>query len=340
MTDTAHSTPPANSGLRQVRARIILIGGILPVLIAVLATLLMLTWMGELPDPIAIHWGPSGVDGYGPAAGLLFVPLGMTALFSFFAVVSAIGAAAEFGITRTQKILLVSGLWLSIALSAGIAGSFELQRGLSDAAQAEGPLVPLLIGVLVGLAAAAGAWFLLPQADTIVSNAEDAEPLSVGKGEHLAWTRAVSISPFVLTILVVAVVLVAIVSILTLVIGNGGFWTSVASLALIVVVGSSVSYWRVTADRHGLSVRSIFGWPRIRVWADDIASARVIDVNAAGEFGGWGYRWAGKGRTGIILRDGQAIEVTKKNGKSFVVTVDDARTGARVLATVIARKGR
>jgi hypothetical protein len=57
-------------------------------------------------------------------------------------------------------------------------------------------------------------------------------------------------------------------------------------------------------------------------------------VNPLAEFGGWGWRWGADGRVGVVLRAGEGIQVTRTNGKRFVVTVDDAQTGASVLAGV------
>jgi len=320
-----------------MRAKLILIGGILPVAIAAITTVVMLTWIGDLPDPIAVHWSGSSPDGFGSPLAFVFVPLIITTFFAVFVVASVLGALASQNVSRVQKFLVVTSLGLGVLLSVGMGVSVAIQRGLADATSAPSPVLGLLSGLVLGVALAAVAWFLLPKAEAISHEGEEVSPMPKAKGEKLVWSRSVSISPFVLAVVGAAVVLVMAVSVLTLVVGNDSVWTALWSLGLVVVVGSAASYWRVTADRHGLSVRSHLGWPRVRIWADDIARVRVIEVNATGEFGGWGYRWAGKGRTGIILRDGDAIEITKKNGKSFVVTVDDARTGARVLAAIIAR---
>lgn len=43
------------------------------------------------------------------------------------------------------------------------------------------------------------------------------------------------------------------------------------------------------------------------------------------------------GATGVVLRSGEAIEVQRTGGRRFVVTVDDAQTGAALLGTLVAR---
>lgn len=61
-------------------------------------------------------------------------------------------------------------------------------------------------------------------------------------------------------------------------------------------------------------------------------------VDRKGEFGGWGLRLSVDRRFGVVLRAGEAIEVTRANGKRFVVTVDDAGTGAALLEALIAAR--
>ena len=56
-----------------------------------------------------------------------------------------------------------------------------------------------------------------------------------------------------------------------------------------------------------------------------------------GEFGGWGLRWAPGGGFGVVLRSGPGIRITRTNGKTFSVTVDDAEAGAALLTALAAR---
>ena len=63
----------------------------------------------------------------------------------------------------------------------------------------------------------------------------------------------------------------------------------------------------------------------------------MVDVSPFAEFGGWGYRVGRGGRVGIVLRSGPALQVERTGGRSLVVTVDDAATGAALLNTLAAR---
>lgn len=329
----------AEQARRRTHRSAIIVGGVIPVAIVAAAAIVMTSWLPELPDPIAIHWNGAGPDGYGPALLMILMPLAIVVLFSVFAVGAAWRVRESGQPVRTQKLVLVTSVWLSVLLSIGPGSSVAGQRGLTDASQAGDVGPSLLFGVGLGLALAAGAWFLLPAADTTLEMGTRPEPVELTGSERVSWSRTVIINPIVMTVIGFALVLALGATVFTLVVANAGAGFAIASLVLVLLLASTTSYWRVTADRRGLIVRSVLGWPRIYIRAAEIRAVQVVYLNPTGEFGGWGYRWAGQGRTGVIMRAGEAIEVTRNNGKRFVVTVDDAETGAGVLAALIIQRG-
>lgn len=329
----------------SVRRTAVLVGGIIPVAIAAIVTVAMLSWLPELPDPIATHWGGAGPngfgpDGFGPAIGLIFLPLGITVLFSLFAVGSTLANSTGRGLAWTQKFLLVTSVWLSTMLSIGIGWSVAAQRGLTDASKAPDPGLPLLLGAVGGLVLAAALWFLLPKTDAAREQGVAPAPVDITKTERVSWSRAVTMSPVMFAVIGLVVVVSTGVAVFSFLSARGGAWIAIASLALVLVVAFMTSFWRVSADRRGFLARGVLGWPRIRIPVSDIASVQVIDINPMADFGGWGYRWGGNGRSGVIMRTGPSIEVTRRNGKRFVVTVDGAATGASVLAALLAQQAR
>ena len=114
-------------------------------------------------------------------------------------------------------------------------------------------------------------------------------------------------------------------------------WLLGAVGVLLLVLAATTVAFHVRVDDSGLSVDSVLGLPRFRLRLADIASAAAVDVNPMGEFGGWGLRLSVDRRFGVVLRQGEAIEVTRGNGRRFVVTVDDAATGAALLQALIAQ---
>jgi hypothetical protein len=96
---------------------------------------------------------------------------------------------------------------------------------------------------------------------------------------------------------------------------------------------------RVRTDEVGLTVEfGLVPWLRKRVPLARIRDAGHRDVRAFRDFGGWGYRIKG-GATGIVQRSGDALAVRLDSGREFVVTVDDARTGAAVLNGLLTPRG-
>ncbi|MFP3821360.1 hypothetical protein SB658_21920, partial [Bacillus sp. SIMBA_008] len=59
--------------------------------------------------------------------------------------------------------------------------------------------------------------------------------------------------------------------------------------------------FRVRVTPEGFAARALIGWPRIEIPLDEVESARAVDVSPFGEFGGWGWRIALDGRTGIVI---------------------------------------
>ncbi|SDS70540.1 hypothetical protein [Microterricola viridarii] len=331
------STQHANPEQRAVtRSRLLLVAVVLPLAVAVASALVIISWIPTLPAVIGIHWGSEGVNDFGSPWELVAIVLGTVGLFSGVMAFS-FAHLAERGRPRpAQKVLAVTSLWLSVLLSVGIAGSVATQRGLSDASTAPDPLPWLLLGALLGLVAAAAAWFLLPRADRTPPYAFDVEPLDVGPSERVFWTGTVSAARGVL-LLILAVFALGIGSTLAAALGGEEVLVLVLlPLFVVLAVALTTVRWRVSVGQHGVNVVSVAGWPAIRIPLSEVADVRLIAVNPVGDFGGWGWRWNG-GRTGIILQAGPAIEVTRSNGKVLVVPVDDAETAVAVLQGAGAR---
>lgn len=325
---------------RSTRRRIVIVDAVLPIAIAIVAAIAMFSWLPELPDPIAIHWSGSGPDGFGPALPLIFLPLGIAAVFSLFSVGSSLANAPGSGIAWTQKVLVSTSVWLSTMLSVGVGGSIAMQRGLSDARDALDVGWWVLAGAGAGLVLAAGSWFLLPKADTGSPAGVAPEPIEVHGTERVSWTRTARLGNTAIAVILLAFVAVLVVLVIDLVASQGPVWIPVTVLAVLAALAATNTWWRVSADRRGFLVQGMLGWPRRLIPLGDIRTVQVIDVNPTRDFGGWGWRWGGGGRSGVILRAGEAIEVTHSSGKRFVVTVDGAATGAGVLAALLAQRTR
>src|SRR5690606_19746178 len=88
--------------------------------------------------------------------------------------------------------------------------------------------------------------------------------------------------------------------------------------------------FRVRVNGEGLQARSLMGWPNSRIPLSTIEKVEVVDIDPFAEFGGWGWRLGLDGRRGVVMRKGEALQITHR-GRVFVVTVDGAPEAAAVL---------
>ena len=73
--------------LARAKSSFVLVGIVAPLLIGFAATLVVLLWLPELPDPVATHWSATGgPDGFSPAWSLpvmiAALTVGLTALLA------------------------------------------------------------------------------------------------------------------------------------------------------------------------------------------------------------------------------------------------------------------
>ena len=324
---------------RTARTAFWWVGVIVPTVILAVATIVIGVWTPGLPDPVAIHWGTRGVNGYGPAwiyvalcAGLGGGMVLLIAMLALFAHRMPQGSTTR-PIPRWSPTTRLLG-----AMNLGLAGMVALlslvgagvQRGLADATQAPdvGGWSLLGFGLLVVLTALG--WLLQPKVQVTAEPGTQAR-LRLAPGEQAAWFGTAAMGRPGVIGLSVAVLLLVITTVWTFALGGDSGWIMAVVTALVVILIATTLVFRVRINRHGLRVRSVAGWPRWNIAASEITDARTVDVNPMAEFGGWGVRIAVDGRMGVVLRTGEALQVTRKRGRTFIVTIDDARTAAAVL---------
>ncbi|MGW2015622.1 hypothetical protein [Streptomyces sp. NPDC001927] len=309
------TTRPTTTRLRAFAA--------LPFLLALAAHLTVLGLTADrLPDSLATHFASDGrADGW-------------TALAAFALLSSGLLLGLGAGWTALVRRAALWGAWLT----AGAVGALMVllvrdNLDATDPAQVVSPLANLTgaggIAALVGWALTR---LVPPQETPSAADAENVETLPLGPSEVAGWSRATGSRPMTLAgaVLVAAAPVVALLGPwpVGLVVGAAG--------ALVLVL----SRLRVTVDRRGLTVRpALAPWPRVSVPLDEVASASAREIDALGEFGGWGYRVRAH-RTGMVLRSGEALVVRREGGREFAVTVSDARTAAALLNTLAERRGR
>jgi hypothetical protein len=313
------------------RLRIVVIGAVVPIVIAAVGIAVMLSWSADLPDPVAIHWNGSGEpDGFGSLAGLTLMIGGIAA--GFGAIVTLATLFQSAGVyTRT---LLGTSVWLSTLITVGVVGSVYMQRGLADArdvGDGAGVGFWLLAGAVGGLLLAVPAALLAPRAPLVAHDEAATPALGLAERERAVWSRSTAPQSWLFAVLFGGVFLLLGVATVSLAVSGEPYWSTLLIAVLLLLVAVGTSFWRVRVSSTGFAVRSLLGLPRFTVPIEQIESARVTQVSPLGDFGGWGVRWGSNGRIGVVVRSGEALEVSRTRGRTIVVTVEDAASAAALI---------
>lgn len=333
-------TTTSTADVRRARRAYLAVATWIPIAATSVAVALMIMWLGDVPADIAVHWGPDGApDRFGPAwsSPLLAAVLGY-GLAGLFAGIGIAGSrSGEWG--PVLRFLGALSCGLSLFLMALFTGVLAAQRGLDDAADAPSILIPLAIAAGAGIITGIVAWFLQPA--VAVSGGTAAIPasaLDLEPGERAVWLRTTTMARPAIVAIIGVTLLMAGLAIVTGLTGGELWWLFTALAVLFAILSATTCVFGVRVSEAGLRVTSIAGFPRFGVALADVAGVSVVNVAPMADFGGWGIRSGLDGRFGIVLRGGEAIQVARRSGGPFVVTVDDAATGAAVLSALAARE--
>ncbi|MET0725384.1 MAG: DUF1648 domain-containing protein [Leifsonia sp.] len=323
------------SGIRPDEARTLrLVTVWVPVVVVLLTVGLILSWLPRLPDPVATHWGPGGeADAFGSPWVSIGALVGISALFI---AVMALSLAASIRRGRIAPAALRPTAALAPAVTVLLcvitAGTLAIQVDAESATDASGIGWIIGGGIAAAILTGLGAWFVLPSRAADAASAPTPEsPVVVAPGERLVWTRRASTARGLIAVPLV----LAVVAFIPVLVDPSAWWITALILA-VDVLASLTLVARVTVDARGLTVRALLGIRLLHVPIAAVASASVVDVDAFGEFGGWGVRMDATGRRGVVLASGEALQVQRVSGAPVLVAVEDARTGAAVLAGLAA----
>jgi hypothetical protein len=280
-------------------------------------------------SPLIVHWGGNGADRTGPwwTYAILIAAIGVpiVAGTGFF-----LARATQLSGFNAWMPAVVVGVTVFHTIGLGVAVVLFNHSPLV-------PLVPLLGGAVLGVIAALVTWRVLPHEEPLPPSVPRADSIPVKSTEVAAWTgRFIPPGALVGIIVgaIVAIVVLDLVLNITTRVHTLAIWIAPAILMIVLV---STAEFRIRASSAGLTVRSAIGWPAFRIPANDIARAGVVTIDPLADFGGWGLRWVvgpgGKGRWALASHKGEALEVVRKDGRSMVISVEDAATAAAVLET-------
>jgi len=324
--------------VQRHRRPAIWLGAGFPLLVTVVAVGLQLSWWGDLPDPIAVHWTGNTVDGFGSKVMVPWATAILALVFPLIMTVAVLAALDRGSRGPNLRFMISVAASFAVIMATLLTGSLYIQRGLVDAADAGsiGPVV--LASVVGGVVAGVIAWFLQPRQETVVGG-EQATPLEMSPSERAVWASEIGMTPALIIVVGLGTLMSAVAAVMIWI--NGDRVVAIPLTVTAVVIAVLVfgySRARVMVDERGLTVKPVIGWPRFHVPVEEIEAVETRDVSGLAEFGGYGFRWI-PGAFGVILNRGEAISVTRSNGRRFVVTVDDAATGAGLLQAYAQRRG-
>jgi hypothetical protein len=292
----------------------------------------------RLPASIATHYDGSGVpnDFVGRDAVLfvgagLLLPLGIVWTWCTVGRTGPVPPLALWG--------MPAGGWALAAFPGYVlTAMLHANAGAADGASARFPAWHFALALGIALTAAAlGALLARAIVGSIPPGQAPQTPqggttdrIDLGANEVASWARG--LAPW--TMLLAGVATLA---------GSAAGWLAagwVVSLPLLLLglTALLLASAYVTVDRRGLTVApALLPWPAIRIPLSGMAEASTRRISPTADFGGWGYR-VRMHRTGLVTRSGDALVVRRRSGREFVVTVDDAATGAALLATLLDRR--
>lgn len=329
--------------VRGAYRRFLLIGLLVPLVVAAVAVALQLWWLPSLPDSAAIHWSASGADGFAPRwlYPLLTGALAVGLPLLFAGIARAAARAGEWG--PNLRLLGAVSVGTSLGLSLALTWSVAMQRGLTDAADAPGVGTALLVALGVGVVAGVVGWSAQPAvSSTGTAGPGQVAPMMLAEGERVVWLRTTTMSRGGMWALLAGLLALAVAVFATALAGPDRRlpWIFAGVLVVFLLAVLSTTVFRVRVDESGLTVRSGVGVPRFTVPLGEVATAEAARVQALAEFGGIGIRSVPGRRFGVVLRSGEALRVRRIDGREFVVTVDDASTAAALLTALVARARR
>jgi hypothetical protein len=283
-----------------------------------------------LPDPLATHWALDGTPDGSLDRTVLW--LGATGLWLVLWGVLVVRARRGGRLPEAVPVLGVGGF---------LAGLMWVTAGANEGAASWQAADEVGVPAALAAVAAGGllAWLALVLERRQEHDAAVAEPgaasIGLGRDEHAVWVGHASSPRMALGGSLLGLVLAG----AGLVTEGAAGWILIVSALVVALAVTWVSTVRVTASERGLRIAfGPFGVPSKRMPLERIERAEATEIEPL-RWGGWGYRWAGPGRTSVIVRRGPGLVLDLRGGGRFAVTVDEPAPAAGLLNDLRRRDG-
>lgn len=188
---------------------------------------------------------------------------------------------------------------------------------------------PAAVSALAGAGGAVLAWRGLPAGRRVGS--VRLRPEGAGGGAPPEWAASLRPEGPVAVFVAVSLAPLGIFTAWLWATGSKGRWFLLATAVGTGLLMAAFLFFRVRVTPAGLGVRSVLGWPRFNIPLHDIRAVRVERIDPLADFGGWGLRW-GRGRTGIVMGEGEGIVIERAGGRVFAVTTPEAAVPVEILS--------
>ncbi|RSZ62062.1 DUF1648 domain-containing protein [Corynebacterium hylobatis] len=294
----------------------------IPALTLLAAVIWSLTILGELPDPVASHFGADGTaDGFSSPLTLI---LGLAVLGVFLLALFAAIARSGFTSGTSARFMAGIGAGSVILLAVLLALMLDAQRGLTDATAAtlDGSL-PLAFGI-----AAAGGLLVALLARPVVTETPVPEPAEIPLSDtsRAVWFGSARVSGWILVVFVTGAVVILMAAVYMLLDTQ---WLLAAVLFISFLPLVALTGVHVRVDAHGIHWRLLPGIPRRTIPYSAVTGVSVVDMRP-GDWGGWGWRLGPHGQA-LFFRSGEGLRIERARGAAFHISVDDASHGAALI---------
>lgn len=336
MTDTT-PRPAATNAVRRARRTFLIVAVAFPALVTTAAALVLASWLPSFTEPVAVHWGADGADGFGPASLYLWVLLGVGFVLPVVLTVATLISVGEsWGVAARLMGALAAALSAFAAVTA--IGSLAIQRDLPPGAEAPGNGAILGLSLAAQLGIGALAWVVQPRVHAPRQSAlAPRRAVDIDGRERVVWLGTTTMPRGILVFLgIVLAGMIALAAVMLSTGTAGGWVVLLVTVAVVVGLAVTVSY-RVAVTPEGFSATALLGRPRIVIPVGEIERVRAVEISPFAEFGGWGWRVSMDGRSGIVTRRGPAIEIARRSRGAVVVTIDGAADAAALLQAHVDR---
>ncbi|WP_024793007.1 DUF1648 domain-containing protein [Tomitella biformata] len=299
----------------------------IPLVAAAVTIALTAMWQDRLPTQIGTHWssGPEP-DGFSGVWSNTWFMVAMIIVIGGGCSTIAAFASVQLMLRRIMLVvgLTVTGLMFTVN-TAMMASQLDLQDS-ADARLNTGSIgLGVLIGVFVGLLGARALLDLRPRVqatarpDANLPRAASPQlPIEFNLGVRPVWLWLVcglSAAGTVITCIAV-----------------GSLWP-LPLFAPVPLLMFATARYHVEADKDGVRVRSL-GAAMLSYELSEIEGARVVAVHPFRDFGGWGMRFKGQGRYGVVTEKGPAAQISMAGGDVLTITTARAEELAGALNTL------